>query len=101
MLDILDMKKQQPVAVFFNGLGGIAASLKIMSDIEFQLRVARIGSGQDLIYFLGTFAERAHVIVISERNAEIRGAFANFRKQVPEAFVVRGSNGVILRATVA
>ena len=49
-----------------------------MSDVEFELGIARIGSGQNLIYFLGTFAERAHVIVISERNAEVRGAFADF-----------------------
>ena len=90
------MQEQQAVGIFFDGFHGIAAALEIVGNVEFQLGVARIGGFEDLIDFFGMLAERAHVIVVAERNSEIGGAFAEFGEQLAQVFVVRGGDRAIL-----
>src|SRR5438128_1358279 len=71
LFDILYMKKEQTVAVFPDRPGRIASPLEIVRDIQLQLDVARIGRLQNLVHRLGSLAQRAHVIVISQRDSQV------------------------------
>ena len=73
LLDIFDVQEQQPVGVFVNGFDRIAAALEIMRDVEFELRVARVGRRQDLIDFFRGLPKRTHVIVITQWDSNFRG----------------------------
>ena len=48
-----------------------------MGDIELEFDVARVNRFHDSINFVGRFSERAHVIVIADRNTKIDGALAD------------------------
>ena len=61
-----------------------------MGDVELEFDVSRIGGRKDLFDFLGPLAHRVHVVVIPERDAEIRRSLADLGEQAPEALIVGG-----------
>ena len=71
-----------------DGLRRVAATLRVMRHVEFQLDVARVRRVHHAVNFVGRFAETAHVIVIAERDADIMNALANFGQQMAEPFEI-------------
>src|ERR1051325_1625969 len=84
---ILDMQEKQAILIFLDSLGGISATLKIMRHVQFQLGEARVRGLQDLIHFLGALSKRTHVVVISERDSQIRCALSNFCDEFAQACI--------------
>src|ERR1700735_399228 len=95
-LDIFNMQEQQSIGIFVDGFDRIASALEIVSDVEFELRVTWIGRCQNLIYFFGSLSKRAHVIVIAERNPEVRCLLSKCGQQLPESLVVFWGDRAIL-----
>src|SRR5204863_9442707 len=85
--DVLDVAEQQSIRVLPDGGDGIDATLLVVGDVELELHVARVGRGKNLIHLLGPFANRVHVIVVPERDAEIRRSFADFGEQTSEPLI--------------
>ena len=54
--------------------------------------VFRIGRFQHQIQIRRMLADRVHVIVVDQRNPEIRRAFANFREQLAQLLALRGES---------
>src|SRR5260370_33204016 len=79
-----------------DGFHGVATALKIVGDIQFQFDVARIGKTHDLVKLFGAFAERAHVVMVSERDSEISGALAELGESFAQLFEVRRGGGTTL-----
>src|SRR5713226_932500 len=100
MLDVFDVQEEQAIIELVDGFHGVAAALEIVRDIQFQFDEARIRKTHDLIKLFGAFAERAHVIVITERDSEISGALAELGESFSQKFEVRGSRGAAFRTIV-
>ena len=83
------MQEQKPVGVLLNGFGRVAPALEVMRHIEFQLGVARVRRLQNLLYLFGTLSQRAHVVVVSERNSQVGGALSYFCDELAQAYVIR------------
>src|SRR6266436_2715836 len=71
-----------------------------MRDIQFQFDVARIRNTHDLIKLFGALAKRAHVIVIAERDSEIRCALAELGESFAQLFEVCRRRGAARGAIV-
>src|SRR6266851_1835433 len=99
-LDVFDVQKEQSIAELIDGFRGVAATLKIVRDIQFQFDVAGIRKTHDLVEFFGTLPERAHMIVISERDSEVSGALAELGESFGQLFEVCRSHSTALRAIV-
>src|SRR5579885_858877 len=99
-LDVLEVEKQEAVAIGLDGLCGIAAALEIVRDIEFQLHIARIARFEDLRDLLRMLAERTHVIVVAQWNAKVGGALAEFAEQSSKLLAVCGGNAAMAGAVV-
>src|SRR5579883_1783644 len=99
-LDILKMEKQEAVAIGLDGLHGIAATLEIVSDIEFQLQIAWIARFEDLRDLLRMLAERTHVIVVAQWNAKVGCALAELAEQSSKLLAVCSGNAAIAGAVV-
>src|SRR5579885_2115099 len=99
-LDVLEVEKQQAVAIGLDGLCGIPAALEIVSDIEFQLHIAPIARFENLRDLLRMLAERTHVIVVTQWNAKVGSAFAEFAEQSSKLLAVGGCGGAIARAVI-
>src|ERR1700674_5592940 len=54
-----------------------------------------LGRSSDL-----TLSERTHVVVISQRDPQIGGAFPDFRNQPSQPLIVRRRDGAVLRTFV-
>src|ERR1700682_774296 len=99
-LDVFNVQEEQAIAEFLDGFRGVAAALKMVRDVQFQFDVARIRKAHNLIEFFGALAQRAHVIVIAERDSEIRGALAEFGESLAKLFEVWRSRGTAFRSIV-
>ena len=76
----LKVQEEKAVVIFFNRLGRVAPARDEMGSIKLKLDILGIGMFEDAIQIRRTLAESVEVIVITERNAEVRGSFAQFRK---------------------
>src|SRR5206468_5121284 len=81
---VLDVKEQQSIRVLPDRADRIAAALLIMGDIELELDISRVGRLEDLIDLPGAFANRIHVVVVAERDAQVCAAFADFSEQASQ-----------------
>src|SRR6266849_3217042 len=95
-LDVFDVQKEQSIAELIDGFHGVATALEIVGDIQFQFDIARIRKTHDLIKLFGAFAERAHVVMVSERDSEISGALAKLGESFAQLFEVRRGCGTAL-----
>src|ERR1700674_579777 len=100
VLYVIDVQKEPAIMEFLHCFYRVAATLKVVGDIQFQFDVARIRNTHDLIKLLGALAERGHVIVISERDSEISGALAEVGEGFPQQFEIRRGCSPALRAIV-
>src|SRR5579872_6191599 len=96
-MNIFEMQKQQTVVIFVDGLHRIAAALQVVSDVEFQLAVARIGGLENLVESLRALTHGTHVIVIAERDSQIGNSFAYLSEQFSQAPVLCRTDRPTLR----
>src|SRR5438067_7955103 len=79
---VLDVKQEEPVVIFLNGRGRIAAACHGMCRIEKQLYVLRIRILHHHIEIRRVLADGVHVVVVDQRHTHARGALAEFRQQL-------------------
>ena len=79
-MDVLKVQEEKAVVIFFDRLGRVAPARDEMGSIKLKLDILGIGIFEYAIQIRRTLAESVEVIVITERNAEVRGSFAQFRK---------------------
>ena len=99
-LDVLDVKEQQTIVVALNRLHRIAAALLVVRDVELEFHVPRIGRVENTVDRLGRLAQRAHVIVVADADAEIRTAPADLGEQTSEPRVIAGGHRAPFRPRV-
>ena len=92
-LDVLDVEKQQSVAVPPNRGHRVAAALLVVRDVEQQLHVPRICRRQHAIRVLRALADRPHVRVIPDRDAQFRRAPPDLRQHVAKSGAVVRRDG--------
>jgi hypothetical protein len=80
--DVLEMEEQKSVSIPRDGLGRITSARDKMRGIELELYIVRINILQYEVEIVGVFADGIEVIVISERYADIRRAFADLGEKL-------------------
>ena len=91
------MDEDQPIRVLPHGADRIAAALLVVRNIEQELHVPRVRGIHDLCDFLRLLAERVHVMVVRERNADLHRPLAEFRHQAAQSCVVVRDDWTSLR----
>src|SRR6266852_1404383 len=99
-LEILDVYETQAIGVLPDRAHGISSALLIVRGIEQELHVPRVGCLEDLGNRFRGFADRVHVMMIGERDAEVRRALTELGHQTSEAHVVARDDRPILRTRV-
>src|SRR5436190_10042342 len=97
---VFQMQKEQPLGVSTNRANRIAAALVVVRNIELELHVARVRGFENAIDVVGLLADRAHVIVITERNAEIGGPLSDLSEELAKTHRVGRFHRAVLRALV-
>src|SRR2546422_1052001 len=98
--EILDVQKEQPARVLANRRGRIASGLLIVRYVEQQAYESRIGGVEHARHFVRRLAERTHVIVVAEGDAQVTAPPADLSEQPSHALEVLGHRRLPARALV-
>ncbi len=73
--DVLEVKEESTLVIFFNGLCGVASACDQMSSIKLKLHVFRIGVFEDDIQVRGRLTKTIEMVVVAKRNAKVGRSF--------------------------
>src|SRR3989449_8042010 len=88
--EVLDVRNEQPASVLAHRRSWIASGLLIVRYVEQQANESRIGGVEHARHLVRRLAERAHVIVVAEGDAEVTAPPADLSEQSSHALEVLG-----------
>src|SRR5512146_2407064 len=74
---IFEVQEEQPMAVLADCCRWVAATLQIVRNVEFEGEILGIGFAENCIDRLRRLANRVHVVVKAELDAEVRRSLAD------------------------